>query len=259
MALSPSEILHKEFDSKFRGYDPDQVNDFLDIIVAEFEKLTASNQQMSSKIADMQDKLNYFQQLQESLNSSIVVAQEAAERLKQNARKEAELILYEAEREADRLVEDATKKTQAIISESEVLKKSSIDFKKRLINMVEAQLNLINREEYQELFNAEIAQSVGSTLNRDSSEPVVQPLEQDSIVVHEEIATGFSSRKQNMEIPNNYFEADENLDFDFKEESIDSSNASEIDLSLSDIDAEEVKLRNETFLGRTISIDLPNE
>ena len=100
MSLTPSEILHKEFNTKFRGYDSDEVNDFLDIIVVEFEKLTKSNNEMMTEIADMEDKLNYFKQLQDSLNNSIMVAQEAAERLKQNARKEAELILYEADRKS---------------------------------------------------------------------------------------------------------------------------------------------------------------
>ncbi|HFI0462861.1 TPA: DivIVA domain-containing protein [Streptococcus suis] len=154
MPLTPSEILHKEFDSKFRGYDPDQVNDFLDVIVADFEKLTLENQTLTSKMADMQDKLNYFQQLQDSLNNSIVVAQEAAERLKQNARKEAELILYEAEREADKLYEESADRSKRLLQETENLRRYSLEFRDRLINMVEAQLSLINKDEYKDLFEA---------------------------------------------------------------------------------------------------------
>ncbi|MBF6625835.1 DivIVA domain-containing protein [Aerococcaceae bacterium zg-BR9] len=181
MALTPSEILHKEFDTKFRGYDPDEVNDFLDVIVAEFEKLTLSNKELTSKMSDMQDKLNYFQQLQDSLNNSIVIAQEAAERLKQNARKEAELILFEAEREADRLVMDATQRTQSIVSETEQLQSYGQEFRKKLTNMVEAQLALINKPEYQELFDSTaVSNSLNSLKSSSSINERVDALEQES-------------------------------------------------------------------------------
>ena len=89
VGITPNEILSKEFESKFRGYDIDQVNDFLDIVRVDYEKALEENEKLKRKIADSEEKLEYFAQLQDSLNSSIMVAQDAAERLKQNARKEA--------------------------------------------------------------------------------------------------------------------------------------------------------------------------
>lgn len=159
MGLTPSEILHKEFDTKFRGYDPDQVNDFLDVIVAEFEKLIEENQQMSSKIDTMQDKLNYFQQLQDSLNNSIVIAQEAADRLKQNARKEAELILYEAENEADNIVSEAETKVRSLTSQNEAIRQSTMDYKQRLMALIESQLEVIHRPDFEEMFRPAVDSS----------------------------------------------------------------------------------------------------
>ena len=99
MTVTPNDILTKEFNHKFRGYDAEQVNDYLDIVRVELERVLEENRTLTKNLADAQDKLDYFAQLQESLNSSIIIAQEAADRLKQNARKEAELILYEAERD----------------------------------------------------------------------------------------------------------------------------------------------------------------
>ena len=81
-----------------------------------------------------------------------MVAQEAAERLKQNARKEAELILYEADREAERILEDANNRSKTIVSETEHLHQYTLNFRNRLKNMVEAQLSLLNKEDNQELF-----------------------------------------------------------------------------------------------------------
>ncbi|XJS09932.1 DivIVA domain-containing protein [Aerococcaceae bacterium WGS1372] len=156
MALTPNEILNKEFNSKFRGYDTDQVNDYLDIIVADFEKLINENNQLKQDLAAAKEKNEYFAQLQDSLNSSIVVAQEAADRLKQNARKEAELILYEAEREADRMINNASDTAKNIVTESDALRRSSKSYRTKLEQMIRNQLEVVTSEEYHRLFDEEL-------------------------------------------------------------------------------------------------------
>lgn len=156
MALTPNEILNKEFNSKFRGYDSDQVNDYLDIIVADFEKLIADNNELKKDLASAREKNEYFAQLQDSLNSSIVVAQEAADRLKQNARKEAELILFEAEREADRMINSASDTAKNIVTESDALRRSSKSYRTKLEQMIRQQLEVVTSEEYHRLFDEEI-------------------------------------------------------------------------------------------------------
>ncbi|MGO4936710.1 DivIVA domain-containing protein [Fundicoccus sp. Sow4_H7] len=152
MALTPNEILHKEFDTKFRGFDQEQVNDFLDLVVADFERLIKENNQYEQKLDALQEKVDYFNQLQDSLNNSIVVANEAAERLKQNARKEAELILFEAEREADRIMEKASNHSSDIISGTEELRQYAIDYRYKLQSMLNAYQDYVNDEKYNHLF-----------------------------------------------------------------------------------------------------------
>lgn len=156
MALTPNEILNKEFNSKFRGYDADQVNDYLDIIVADFEKLINENNQLKQDLTAAKEKNEYFAQLQDSLNSSIVVAQEAADRLKQNARKEAELILYEAERDADRMINNASDTAKNIVTESDALRRSSKSYRAKLEQMIRHQLEVVTSEEYHRLFDEEL-------------------------------------------------------------------------------------------------------
>lgn len=159
MALTPIDILNKEFDTKFRGYDIDQVNDYLDVIVADYEDLLAKVKNLEKDLADAQDKIDYFSQLQESLNSSILVAQEAAERLKQNARKEAELILVESEREANKRLADASEAARQIVTEADVLKRSSTDYRQKLEEAIRQQLDFITSEEYKTLFNGDSLES----------------------------------------------------------------------------------------------------
>lgn len=152
MGLTPNEILNKEFDTKFRGYDTDQVNDYLDLIVVEFERLITENNELKSNIQDLEERNNYFAQLQDSLNSSIVVAQEAAERLKENARKEAELILYEAERQKEDIINGASDMAQSIVTETEALRRSSSDFRDHLEERLSSQLDVVRSSEYKKLF-----------------------------------------------------------------------------------------------------------
>lgn len=152
MALTPNEIVHKEFDTKFRGYDANQVNDFLDVVVAEFENLIQENTRLKSELGVAVEKNEYFAQIQESLNSSIVVAQEAADRLKQNARKEAELILIEAEREANNHVNEANIHAQNLLEESEQLKTQGQAYRNNLEKLVREQLDLLQSHDYSKLF-----------------------------------------------------------------------------------------------------------
>lgn len=165
MALTPNEIINKEFDTSFRGYNADQVNDYLDIIVAEFERLIQENNRLTQELSVATEKNEYFAQLQESLNSSIVVAQEAADRLKQNARKEAELILYEAERDADSRIAEASEYAQTIMTEVEALRNSSQAYRQNLERTIRKQLDLVTSEEYLALFDHK------STLKQDKADP----------------------------------------------------------------------------------------
>lgn len=160
MTLTPNDIVTKEFNTKFRGYDQEEVNDFLDRVVARMEELITQNERLSQDLQIATEKNEYFAQLQESLNSSILVAQEAAERLKQNARKEAELILYEAEQEADRLIGEASDNARTIVIESDNLRRRSKDYRAQLEATIRRQLDVVTSEEYVALFDKELETSL---------------------------------------------------------------------------------------------------
>lgn len=247
MAITSSDILTKEFDSKFRGYDPDQVNDFLDEIVAAFEKLTAENKELTSRMGDMQEKLNYFQQLQDSLNNSIVVAQEAGERLKQNARKEAEIILFEAERDADRLFEETAERSRKLVSESELLRKSGLEFKNRLKAMVEAQLSLIDKIEYQDLFENPLG---------DFETPLAK-VNVEASIKERMSAIDTLDEQVGIELPDPIFDMGNQV-VQAEEVAIESFEEVSFSLSESDVMENTDANKSESVIGRTISIDLPS-
>ena len=153
MAITPLDIQHKEFDAKMRGYDKEQVDDFLDQVKHEFELLLKDQKDAEKNLKFAEEKLQHFETLQDALNKSIVVAQDAADRLKENARKEAEIILFEAEKSADKLLKEAAEKAADINRETANVRRESRNFRQKLQLMVETQMNLINNEEWDILLN----------------------------------------------------------------------------------------------------------
>lgn len=154
MAITPLDIQHKEFDAKMRGYDKEQVDDFLDQVKHEFELLLKDQKDAEKNLKFAEEKLQHFETLQDALNKSIVVAQDAADRLKENARKEAEIILFEAEKSADKLLKEAAEKAADINHETANIRRESRNFRQKLQLMVESQMNLINNEEWDVLLNS---------------------------------------------------------------------------------------------------------
>lgn len=160
MALTPIDIHNKEFSTRFRGYDIDEVNEFLDQIIKEFELLIRENRRYEELVNDMQARIDYFSSMEDTLNKSIIVAQEAAEEVKTNATKEASLILKQAEREALAREEEASRKEQ--LAEREViqmLKKVEL-YRTRFRVLVDAQMELLNSTEWDTIVGEPPVQTV---------------------------------------------------------------------------------------------------
>lgn len=151
MVLTPLDIHNKEFPVKMRGYDQDEVNDYLDQIIKDYEMVLKENRELEKNLKFSEEKVTHYNNLQDALNKSIIVAQDAADRLKENAAKEAELIRLEAEKNADRLLDEAVVKAKKITTETDELRKQSRVFKQRLQLMIESQLEMVKNEEWEDI------------------------------------------------------------------------------------------------------------
>lgn len=151
MPLTPLDIHNKEFSRRLRGYDEDEVNEFLDQIIKDYEALIRENKELQSQVQTLEEKLSHFLNIEETLSKTIIVAQEAADELKNNAKKEAQLIVKEAEKNADRIINEALAKSRKIALEVEELKKQAAIYRARFRALVESQLDLLNKENWDEL------------------------------------------------------------------------------------------------------------
>ncbi|SHJ62044.1 cell division initiation protein [Anaerobranca californiensis DSM 14826] len=151
MPLTPLDIHNKEFSRSFRGYNEDEVNEFLDKIVRDYEKLIKENQDLNEKIKGLTQKLEHYSKIEETLHNAIVVAQETAEEVKQNASREAELIRREAEREAKKIIDEAILKARKIHNEMEEMAKQVHVCRTRFKALLEAQLEMLTSDDWTDL------------------------------------------------------------------------------------------------------------
>jgi len=156
MSLTPVDIHNKEFSRGFRGYDEDEVNEFLDQIIKDFEFIIREKKELEDKLSSMTERLGHFNTIEDTLHKSIVVAQEAAEEVRGNAQKEAKLIIREAEKNADRIVNESLSKARKVAIEIEELKKQSKVFRTRFKMLIEAQLDLIRHDDWDHLMEYEV-------------------------------------------------------------------------------------------------------
>ena len=222
MAITPLEIHNKEFPTKMRGYDQDEVNEFLDQIIRDYELLIRDNKELKDNLEIVNKKLVNFEDMQDSLNRSILVAQDAADRLQVNTDKEIEVLKLEAnnyvenqkqeadsyasdvrkeadsyasdtrkeadsyvsdvrkeaeqyadsvhkeaDNNADRLLQEAVLKARKIEDETEALRKQSRVFRQRLQLLIESQLELLTKEEWDNLL-------VGQPIEFPNTETIVE-------------------------------------------------------------------------------------
>lgn len=155
MALSPLDIHNKEFAYGFRGYDKDEVNSFLDQIIKDYELTIREKTALKNKVSDLEERLGHFIEIEETLNKSIVIAQETADELKNNARNEAKLIIKEAEKNADRIVDEALSKSRKIAMETEELSRQAKVFRTRFKMLIDGQYEMLNNQDWDEFISTD--------------------------------------------------------------------------------------------------------
>ena len=162
MALTSLEIRDKAFSTRFRGYDIDEVEEFLDIIVNDYEELIRENHEKEAKIRNLEERLIYFDEMKDSLSQSVLIAQDTAERVKQAAQERSGNIVQQAEQDAQRLLDrakykandilrQATDNAKRVAVETEELKNKTRVFHQRLKSTIESQLSIVDSQDWEDI------------------------------------------------------------------------------------------------------------
>lgn len=144
-----------------RGYDTDEVKAFLDQVIQKVEQMTADNKQKDLKIKNqeskiielsklveenqkLRQKLEQYERMEATFNKAIVMAQKTSDQMRLSAHKESETILDDAKKNANRIVNEALLRAEKIELESNMLARNIRVFKKKVKDIIENQLEVVN-------------------------------------------------------------------------------------------------------------------
>lgn len=147
MAITPNEISNKDFKKVFRGYDIDEVDEFLEQLVDDYEKIYKENLSLKERINLLNEKIEHYSNIESTLQNTLVLAQKAAEQAKENSKRDAELIIKDAQETANNIIRKAEEHVLDINKEHEILKQQYSMFKSRFEGMLKAQLDTIGKSE----------------------------------------------------------------------------------------------------------------
>jgi len=145
--LTPIDIDNKVFKkTKLGGYDIKDVENFLLIVMGDYEKLYKENAELRDKVNAMQESVSYYKSLEEGIKQTVENAQASADDIKETAKRDAESIRKEAEIDSKRKLEDLQKQIIRAEADLEDKKKQMQIYKIRVSSMLEAQLKILNED-----------------------------------------------------------------------------------------------------------------
>jgi cell division initiation protein len=150
------DIEQQEFTRSFRGYNEEEVDDFLDKIVKDYEELINENVRLNEEIERMHEKLKEFSEIEETLRSALLNAQKSAEDMKGRVESEAKIIIEKAEMEAKALKQQVLQKEDLLKNGIDNLRRYKFTFKEKFKSMLNLYLKMIESEEFEEEGNYEI-------------------------------------------------------------------------------------------------------
>ncbi|WP_297435002.1 DivIVA domain-containing protein [uncultured Clostridium sp.] len=140
MKLTPMEINNKEFKRTIRGYAQDEVDEFLDRIVEEYEALYKENTKVKEKLENANEKLDHHMQIENTIQNTLILAQETAEQSRKTSQDEADRIIRKANDTAQKILDKAHNDVLQINDDYDIIKQEFIKFRAKFRNFMNFQM-----------------------------------------------------------------------------------------------------------------------
>ncbi|WP_027632878.1 DivIVA domain-containing protein [Clostridium hydrogeniformans] len=170
MKLTPMDINNKEFKRGIRGYNPEEVDEFLDKIVEDYESLFKENSVLKEKMAAMNERIEHYTKVESTIQNTLVLAQNAAEQAKSVAQKESDMLLRNANDTAQRILDKAHNDVMQVTEEYDRMKQEFIKFRAKFRNFMQIQLETFDDLEKDFIKNY----SVGYTIEDEVKEKEIE-------------------------------------------------------------------------------------
>ena len=141
--LTPLDIENKRFSRTLKGYNVDEVDDFLDQLTIDYEKIYKENSELREQIEENKKDLEHYKNVEKTLQNTLVMAQTTADDIKANAQERANQIIRDAQSEAKRATETISKEEFEIRKRTEELKRQFDVYKAKMEALLISQLELL--------------------------------------------------------------------------------------------------------------------
>lgn len=135
----------KKFSTSIYGYSKSEVNAFVAEVAKEYESMLNSLKKRDTEITALKQKLIQYQNMENTLNKALLVAEDASNQIKRMARDESKAIVDEARRNASRIVNEALLRAEKLEQDGETLRQRISAFKRRFKAIVETELDAIEQ------------------------------------------------------------------------------------------------------------------
>lgn len=151
MKLTPLDIKKQVFKKVMRGYDPIEIETFLEMVAEEYEALIKEKNNLSDEVLKLRTQLKDYQEVEKTFKESLMNAQQTINQSRENSKRESDLIIKEAEVRAEKIIENAKMQLIEMKNELMVIKAQKDSFSKRLRHLLESQLELLSVLEIDDL------------------------------------------------------------------------------------------------------------
>ena len=160
MKLTAMDINNKEFKRGLRGYSVEEVDEFLDQVVENYEELYKENSRLKESLSRVNEKLEHYEKLEATIQNTLLLAQNAADQAKESSEKQAELIIGNANETAQRILDKAHGDVISINDEYEKVKEEFIKFRAKFRGFMNTQLQTFDELEKDLTKNYSVSQPV---------------------------------------------------------------------------------------------------
>lgn len=145
--LTPMDIQRQDFAVKLRGYNADEVDDFLDLVGKDYEKLYKDNAELREEITRLNKSIEQYKNMEATLQQSIVLAQTAAEDIRKSATEQANVIVNEAQSKSEGMYRQLDMDIQRKKSELSGMIAEVSGYKTRIKEICSAMLEMVDKIE----------------------------------------------------------------------------------------------------------------
>ncbi len=146
MAITPVELRNVKFEKKLRGYNPTEVENVLNEVAAELERLIDANSGLQRQILSLEEKLRHFQNLEKSIKEALMTAQQAAEEKRKAADLSSEVQIRETEAACVEMKQKAMSEVETMKFELASLKMQKVRFVAELRSLFDAHRRLLEEK-----------------------------------------------------------------------------------------------------------------